>query len=219
MNDVVKIKILNKEVSLKRLKLKEWTRLEPLKRNLDAALQNKTFDTVSNLMAGFIEAVMEQPAPKIAWDKLAWWEFLEVYTEAVQLNNPTIQFPILQTRGEDKKLPWEYEGRAWYFWLNLFASNYGWDEATIAELDIDTAIGAYQEIEITNQLEKEWEWGMSEIAYPYNKNTKKSEYHPLQRPEWMRPVIPKQLPVVKIRQEFVPQGNVIDLSALSKKND
>lgn len=218
MTDTINIKILNREVSLKRLKLKEWTRLEPLKRDLEKSISSKDFDTVSNCMESIVEIIMAPVSFKIDWSKLSWIEFLDVYSTAIELNNPSIDFPILHGTPEDKKMPWEYEGRSWYFWLNLFASHYGWTADIISELDVDTAIGAYQEIEINNQLEKEWEWGLSEMAYPYNKNTKKSEYHPLQRPEWMRPALPKQLPVVKIRQDFLPQGNIIDLSVLGKKN-
>jgi hypothetical protein len=122
-----------------------------------------------------------------------------------------LNFPILtsQTKENDNKLPWEYDGRGWYFWLNLFAKSYGWDEKTIGELDIDTAIGLYQETQIDEQLDREWEWGMSEIAYPYNDRTKKSEFRQLPRPDWMMPMAPKHVPVVKIRKDMIPVGNVI----------
>ena len=84
-------------------------------------------------------------------------------------------------------------------------------------LDIDTAIGLYQEISIDDQFEKEWEWSLSEIAFPYNQSTKKQEYKPLERPEWMLPISPKQLPTMKMRKDMMPVGNIVDLSVKADK--
>jgi hypothetical protein len=138
-----------------------------------------------------------------------------VYAEAVQINAPSFDFPILQpsTGGKDnKKAPWEYNGRAWYFWLNLFAGRYGWSEIAISVMDIDTAIGLYQEIILDDQLKNEFVYGLSEIAYPYNQSTKKQEFRPMPRPEWMKPLIPKQLPIIKMRKDMLPMGNIVDYS-------
>lgn len=163
-------------------------------------------------MVRFIEAAVSPSPSGIEWDKVPWYEFLEVYSNAVRLNSPTIAFPLLQGSGEEnKKLPWEYEGRAWYFWFNLFSVNYGWGEDTIANLDIDDALGLYQELQIDQQMMREWEWGLSEMAYPYDKSTKTSKFKALHRPSWMMPIIPKQLPVVKMRRDHMPVGNIIDL--------
>ena len=163
-------------------------------------------------MVKFIEATIVSK-DKINWEEIPWFQFLEIYSECIIVNSPSIDFPILHGAGGDKsKLPWEYTGRAWYYWFNLFARNYGWTENIIANLALDTAIGLYHEIEIDGQLNREWEWGLSEIAYPYNKGTKKSEYKPLARPTWMKPLVPKQLPVVRIRKDMMPVGNIIDLS-------
>lgn len=209
---MTQIKIQNRDVEIKRLRLKEWTKLEPLRKSLEDAISSKDSNAIFDVMVKFVEIAT---TPKMEYQSLPWWEFLLLYTSAVSENSPTIEFPILRESGaKEKKLPWEYDGRSWYFWLNLFASNYGWTENIIAELDIDTAIGAYQEIEIDKQLAHEWEWGLSEIAYPYEAATKKSKYKPLPRPFWMSPIIPKQLPVVKMRRDHLPVGNVIDLQAL-----
>jgi hypothetical protein len=97
--------------------------------------------------------------------------------------------------------------------LNLFAKHYGWDEESIGAMDIDSALGLYQELLMDEQFEHEWQWSLSEIAFPYNSATKKQEYKPLQRPEWMLPLSPTQLPVIKIRKDMLPMGNIIDLGA------
>jgi hypothetical protein len=90
--------------------------------------------------------------------------------------------------------------------LHIFSSTYGWDEDRIANLDIDTAIGLLQEILITEQLDHEWQFSITELAYPYNETTKKSSFRPLPRPDWMKKIIPK---VTKIRKDFLPLGNII----------
>lgn len=214
-----KINIQKKEFTLVRLTLRGWTSLEGLKKDLDIAISKHDITEIFNCMVSFIEMAIVPSPSGIMWKDVPWFDFMEIYTSVIALNSPSIKFPILQGNHKDakKKLPWEYEGRAWYFWLNLFAKSYGWDEEKIANLDIDTAIGIYQEISIDEQLQKEWEWGLSEIAYPYNKNTKKSEYKPLERPTWMLPIMPKQLPVVKMKKSFLPQGNVIDLQEQEKQ--
>lgn len=206
-----KINIQNANFSLVRLKLRGWSWLEGLKNDMDIAISKNDYKQTFHCMVKFIEMAMVPYVP-IQWDKVPWYEFIEIYSKAIELNSPTIEFPILKgSKVENKKLPWEYPGRSWYFWLNLFARNYGWPEETIAEMDIDTAIGAYQEVVIDDQLQKEWEWGLSEIAYPYNQTTKNSEFKKLDRPDWMMPIIPKEPQVIKMKKSFLPQGNIIDL--------
>jgi len=210
MNKIIKIN--GKDITLHRLRLREWSKLEEVKKDLDEVASIKDYSGMFIQMVKFIEATILSKE-KIEWDKLPWYDFLSVYSEAIIVSTPSIDFPILHGKNESKeKPPWEYKERSWYFWLNLFATNYGWTEEVIAHLDVDTAIGLYQELEIDEQLQKEWEWGLSEIAYPYNKGTKKQEYKPLARPTWMKPLVPKQLPVVKIRRDMMPVGNIIDLS-------
>ena len=213
------VKIMGKSITITRLSLKGWTSLEIVKKAMDEAISNTDFDSYFLSIIRFIE--IASPSSKIKWTEVPWQEFLSIYSEAVDLNSPSLPFPLLISRkkAEEKQLPWEYEGRSWYFWLNLFASNYGWDETTIGNLDIDTAIGLYQEILIDEQLQKEWQWGLSEIAFPYNQSTKKQEYKPLDRPEWMLPLAPKELPVIRMRKDMLPVGLIVDLQEEYKKKD
>lgn len=207
------IKINNVDVEIKRLKLKEWTRLEPLKKLIDEATSKKDYAGIAKAMQKVIE-LASITSSSVEWATLPWWDFLTVYNEVIHANTPTLEFPILRgSITKDKKMPWEYDGREWYFWLNLFAKHYGWNLETIENLEVDDAIGAYQEISIDDQMDKEWEWGLSEMAYAYDKSTKKSRFVPLQRPVWMAPIVPKELPVVKMKKSFLPVGNIIDVQA------
>ena len=211
------VKILGKSITLQRLPLRGWAKLEEIKKAIDDAISTKDSNNYFLALVQFIEMASSTP-PKIEWDKLPWFEFLSVYSDAIRINTPSLQFPVLVgEKGETKKQPWEYEGRSWYFWLNLFAKNYGWNEEVIGEMDIDTAIGLYQEILIDGQFEKEWQYSITEIAYEYQEHSKKSVYKPLDRPEWMLPLAPTQLPIVKMRKDMMPMGNIIDMQAEEQK--
>ena len=143
-----------------------------------------------------------------------WIDVVELYNKAIEANSPRKILPILTSREKSKPMPWEYEGRTWYFWLNLFAKSYGWDTEKIGALDIDDAIALYQEIVIDEQLENEWDWGLSEISYEYVPSTKKSKFRPLPRPSWMLGVAPqakKPEKKIKILKKMLPQGNVVSL--------
>ena len=114
-----------------------------------------------------------------------------------------------------KKPVWDYEGRTWYSWVHDLAHAYGWSMEYIAELDIDDASSLLQELIIDDQLEKEFYWMTSEIAYPYNESSKKSEFKPLDRPIWMRDEIRSikegKDQTVRILKEHLPVGNIIKL--------
>jgi len=207
------ISVLGKSLKIQRLLLKKRAKLDELGQSMGDAVSKGDFDKYYLLLVQFVETALTQD--KVDWNKVPWQEFLVAYSEVVKLNAPTLEFPILVSskKKQDKKLPWEYDGRAWYFWLNLFASNYGWDEKKIENMDIDTALGLYQEILMDEQFAKEWTWQLSEISYPYNQSSKKQEFKPLERPEWMLPLAPTHLPVIRMRKDMMPMGNIMDLSA------
>lgn len=194
-----------------RLQLKKWCELEATKKKIDDAISTRDFDTYYALTVRTIE-MASISLPKINWEDVLWIDVASAYNQVIELNRVRIDFPILRSDPtEPKTHPWEYEGRSWYFWLNLFSSRYGWDEDKISMLDVDTAVGLYQEISIDEQLQKEWEYGLSDVAYVYNTTTKSSEFKPLPRPDWMKPIIPKELPVIRMRKDMLPTGNIVNL--------
>lgn len=213
------IKIEGKTIIPKRLSLKGWSSLETVKKAIDEAVSKKDYDSLFLHLVQFVDMASSKNG-KIDWSKVSWYEFINVYFQTVTINQPTIEFPVMyqsKTQKADSKMPWEYDGRAWYFWLNLFAKIYGWNESTIGELDIDTAIGLYQETLLDDQFEKEWQWSLSEIAFPYNSSTKKQEYKPLERPEWMLPLAPTTMPIIKIRADMIPVGNVLSVEDVERQ--
>lgn len=183
---------------------------------MDDAVSKKDFNEYFLATVRFIDTVSSTTTTN--WEEVPWYETINAFAESANLNNITKKFPILDGKKEkNEPLPWEYDGRSWYFWANLFSINYGWRLDEISLLDIDDALGLYQEIVIDDQMQKEWQWGLSEISYPYNQSSKKQEFKPLARPNWMLPIAPTPK-IVKLRKDMLPMGTIIDLSEVAKKH-
>jgi hypothetical protein len=121
-----------------------------------------------------------------------------------------------QTKQEKvEELSWNYNGRMKHYLIHILAKTYGWDDTYIKKLSVETALSYIQEIFVDDQLDKEFVYSLSEVAYPYNKSTKKSEFHPLPRPVWMQKEI-KEVKKIKMLRSMLPVGNVTDVSGMEK---
>jgi hypothetical protein len=149
------------------------------------------------------------------WHEVAWFDTVSTFAELVKLNVPTLAVPLMSSKGEKEKekKPWEYKERSWYAWAHIFISNYGWSIEYVAELEIEDAVALLQEIELDEQFKHEFTWQLSEIAYPYNNATRKSEFKPLPRPDWMLPHN-KEIKKVMIPRSMLPMGVVENLSGM-----
>lgn len=101
---------------------------------------------------------------------------------------------------------WDYEGRFLVQWINLLAKNYGWTVDYIRSLSIDLAVYFIQELYIDEQFDKEWSYSLSELAYKYDPNTKKSNFVPLSRPYWMQENVDAEIKKIKIPKRLLPYG-------------
>lgn len=197
----------------KRLKLREWAKMETLLQTAKDHVEKGRYESVREP----IVEVINLCGIKGDFKKKPWYETVSVFSEAQQINGVRVNLPMLNAEKKDTQTaPWDYIGREWAWWLNLFASNYGWNEAEVAKLDIDTAISLYQEIQVDEQMEHEWTYGLSEMAYEYIPSAKKSKFRPLERPKWMlvtkanyKKKEPKK---IKILASMMPVGNVVKLS-------
>lgn len=177
--------------------------LEELRAKILEAAERKAPAEVSAATVAYLEA-----ASNVKYQESVWYKTVQDYEKALSVNLPTKPFPLLKSREKNERMPWEYEGRTWYYWMHIFSTNYGWSEEQIAKLDIDTAIGLLQEILITRQEEHEWQWSLTEIAYPYNQTTKRSEFHALPRPDWMKKIVQRPQKV-RMKASMLPVGNII----------
>jgi hypothetical protein len=187
----------------KRLRLKGWLQGESLREQIK---DSKSTDEIVECLYSYLTLIYKDND----WDKETWMDVSELFYLGCEANLPTIPFPMLRNfdKAESNEAPWEYINRSWYLWANTFASKYGWSLEYIAELEIDDAIGLMQEVLIDEQLDREWEWDLSEITYSYDTNTKQSKHAEYPRPQWMLPEH-KETPTIKIPKNMIPQGLVI----------
>jgi len=203
-------------------KLKKWLELEDIKNKLVEAVEHKNYDEVADLLCSYVSTAVDLEA-----DKMPWYETVDVFEAFLILCSPN-KIPILTKSEKTEKFPWDYDGREWYFWLHKLSSVYGWSAEYVEFMDFNDAISLMQEISIQEQLEKEWEWNLSEMSYSYNSTTKKSEHKPLSRPNWMavglKPTDPNPDKPVKILKSMLPAGVIVHLkdvyeNSKSKRSD
>lgn len=199
----MQITINEGEYEYTRPHLKQWLVLEDLRIKLGQAVIAHDRE---NTVKYFISIV--SIALSITEETLClcpWYEIAIAYKIIFRTNLLNYDFPFLNLSVKDKKEAWDYDGRTWYVWSNIFASKYGWNLETIAELDVDDALALAQEIAIDEQLDREWQWASSEIAYQT-----KHGFKPLDRPDWMRYAqLRDEIPVLKIRKDMIPSGVII----------
>jgi len=196
------LRIGNAEYTATRVGLKKWLALEDKKSDIFQATEDK--DTFTDAILAYLSVAFDVPTQEL--EEVPWYEIIDEYATSNVLNNINFQFPLLNEPSSKEKAIWDYAGRTWYLWANLLAKSYGWTLKYISELDPDDGIALLQEILTDDQLDKEWEWGMSEIAYPYNETTKKSEFKELSRPVWMQKKVRKLPTKVKINVSMLPVG-------------
>jgi hypothetical protein len=109
-------------------------------------------------------------------------------------------------RGEPE--PYDYDGRNWAWVVHKLASRYGWTRDYIFSLYPEEAAVYLQEILISEHLESEERYRLSELAYQWDSATKTSRYVPYSKPGWMYShELPKP---VRVLRAILPFG-VVDL--------
>lgn len=198
-------------MEVKRVKLRDWLTLADLREDM---LETKV--DIGNKLLAYLRIGTDIDQTE---ERLPWYKIREAFSLCLELNKINFEFPILKQAPKRKgTFAWEYKGRDWYYWLNLFASHYGWNVSEVADLDIDDAIGLLGEIELDDQFEKEWEHGLSELSYPYDSATKKNRFVPLQRPRWMNKLPDVSKLTRRIPKSLLPVGIVQKVEVDENKN-
>jgi hypothetical protein len=194
--------------SVGRFKLRQWLEFDRLVKQTQTAVTDHNIGLYAHSMAQVVATAVLSSLQEVI--EAPWFELTEAYSKLLDLNRPW-NIPMVQnSHTEQKPVGWEYPGRDWFWWFNLFARHYGWHRELIEDLDIDEAISLLQEILVDEQMEKEWQWSLSEIAYPYNDATKKSVFKPLERPEWMQPAANlKLMQKTRLRKSMMPVGKIV----------
>lgn len=193
----------------KRLTFKQWIRLEEIREDAQKAAESGA-DDFPDFVYSYLSAALGVPAE--FFENWTWADVFRAYTEVFTYQVLDLPLPILNpSNTSSKELPlWHYKGRTWNYYSHLISKEYGWTLEYVENLSPTEALAHIQEILTDEQLRKEFEWSLSDIAYPYNKSTRKSEFKPLQRPYWMLPKI-EQPKKIKMRKDFIPVGNIIEI--------
>lgn len=194
-----------------RVKFRRWAELEDLREQFVRAAEDGANDFPKRFIA-YLSAALDVEEDEL--EGLHWTECVELFYAIYFSNLPSPTLPLIAVKPKNIKpvqIEWDYPGRLWYMYAHMLSSWYGWTLEYIAELEIDEAIALVQEILTDEQLDREFEWGLSEVAYSYDKGTKKSKFNPLPRPQWMLAEA-KPIKKIKIRKDLMPQGLVMDVN-------
>lgn len=186
--------------------------LEELKEKIFTAVENGSDEFPDHLL-NYVSTAFRIP---VQWIEKANWELVVHSFYAILLKSPIVKLP-LTSPSSDTASPddWDYEGRSWHRYTHLLSNAYGWTIEYISQLQVVEALAKIQEILTERQLDREFHHHLSEVAYAYDKNTKKSNYVPLDRPHWMRKKI-KDVPRFKMPVSILPVG-AVDYSALPEE--
>ena len=196
-----------KKYVIEKAKLMLWLQLSLVHDKITSAVETKNFDELSSNILSYVSTALGV----IDIDDLPWEQVVDALVEIVNINALTFTIPLLLSKSDkDEDVPWEYPGRNWYFWSHQLAKEFGWSLEYIANLEVEDAIKLLQEILVTKQLEREWEWSMSEKSVSYDVAIKKSRFVELPRPDWMSiSVAPVSKKEVQIPEFMMPIGHII----------
>lgn len=113
-------------------------------------------------------------------------------------------------------VPYTYDGRGYIWLIHKLADRYGWTREQIFNLWPEE-VGAYlQEIMVAEYDEADQQRSISELAYHYDRNTKKATFIPIPRPDWIKGKSERKR--YRIRRDMLPVGNIIDLTNATDKD-
>lgn len=200
---------------VERARLGRFFRLGELYRKYQRALSKRSARSIEYLLDYL---ALSSNISRGEWENCSPLEFADGFLRLVELNNIRMDLPIFSETQERTEKAYEYSGRFIATWISRLARMYGWSPEQILNLFPEEAACYIQEAEIQDFNEKEFIYRLSDMAYTYDKGTKRSRYIPLKKPGWM--VAPKEkvdAEVVKIPKKFIPQGVVIDLGERYKR--
>jgi len=192
-------------IFFRRPKFRRWAVLEDRKYDAIKAVEQGAPD-FPLFVFGYISTALTICPKK--FNKVYWQDALKAFLKIHSVTAPDASLPLVSLNSDKRseRDAWDYSGRLWYFYANIFASAYGWSEKQIAGLSVDAALSYMQEILTAEQFEKEFQHRLAETSYSYDKATKKSKYIPLPKPYWMvakKKDVPK---VISIRADMLPVG-------------
>ena len=147
-----------------------------------------------------------------------WHEIFDAYEQIERQNQiPGLEdFAIMiqRTSKTGKPEAWHYPGRAPTLWIHIIANAYHWPLDEILNLWPEEAVAYIQEIQAEHYRERKFMHSLSDMAYSYDKGSKKSKYIPLAIPTWMLMGIRNRInPIGRVDPKFIPLGKILRSTA------
>ena len=98
------------DVKFERKLLKEWLALEEIRAKIIGAADTGLYSEVASGIRAYVSA-----ASSVEYKDTVWFETLQNFENALSANLPIHPFPLLKSKEKGKVMPWEYEGRTWYY--------------------------------------------------------------------------------------------------------
>lgn len=210
MIEAIEIKLGGLAWKVRRGRLGTFLRLLKAKR----LIQNASKKGDSGSIADGLFEYFQTAIPKLnrgQFNSAPWYEIIQAYIRIGELNKikKVDQYALFSIGDPSPKSPvaWDHDERTVILWIHIIAYAYKWSKQEIENLWPEEAIGYIQEILAEDQMRQEFEYSLSEIAYPYDSATKKQKYKPLMRPLWM--VGSKRPKLYRVEKKLLPIGNVI----------
>lgn len=208
----VQIALGGREWTLSRARLGDFLRLQQARDILLEGVKSEDNREIVTGLYAFLRVLLtdltEDEFYSAPWHEIA---AAFILIENINLLPHANEFAIIRHAvSSDKRVAWDNYLRSSLIWVHMIAKAYGWTKDEIENLWPEDAIALVQEILADEHIDREFIHALSEVAYEYNKTTKKSQYRPLQRPAWMalgdRDGKPRK---TKLRKDWLPTGNVV----------
>ena len=215
MDSRVTINLGGREFNVARARLGLFLDLEIILSRLENAAKNDDSGAIADALFSYLSACIPE-IDREMFNSMPWYEVINAYGSLASLNRIKGDFAIISRQiGHSKPVPWDYPERTKTVWIHMLADAYHWSKIDIENLDVEDAVALVQEIQVDEQIQREFEHSLSEIAYQYDKASKKSKFVPLHRPPWM--VLRKELPKTRLPKAYLPMGKVITAEGLPRE--
>ena len=130
-------------------------------------------------------------------------EFANAFVTLANLNEPKATLPWMTIQTKQPKTNADYPNRGLASIIHQIAEAYHWTKEEILDLVPEVAWCYIQEIQLSRHDRREFEYGLSEVAYD-----KRGQYKDYQKLPWHR----KTESGTSIPDSLKPTGNIVDLA-------